>query len=140
MIFLHWYSISCHHLRRYQIISNKDISSFEETLLVKSQDSNEKASLKLISSDTPTVPLLKQMKQHELRKVFKYYLLSESKNYYGKVTMRTYLGRQYYFNVFHFDRKYPVPKHARSRKVTVELVDINGALRLNTLCDCGCVQ
>ena len=67
-------------------------------------------------------------------------MLSEIKNDNGKATRRTCLVRQHYFNMRHVVKNDPAPRHDRSRKVAVEMFDIDGSLHLRTLCDCGYVQ
>ena len=72
--------------------------------------------------------------------MLKHFLLSETKNDDVKVTRRTCSVRQCYFNKFHVDKNNPAPRHAHSRKVTVEIVDVKFSLCLRTLCYCGYVQ
>ena len=79
--------------------------------------------MKLLSSDMQTVPLLKHMKHHEMRKLFKHYLLTETNNNDGKEIKRTYLVRKYFFKKTSV-KKNPVQKCSRTRKVVIELVEI----------------
>ena len=94
----------------------------------------------MLSSHTQTGPLLKLMKQYELRNKFHHHMISEINNTEGKTIKRTCLVRQYYFKKSSVQKENPIPKYARTRTVTVEIVEINGMSYLHSDCDCGHIQ
>ena len=106
-------------------------------LVANSRDSKEMAALKMLSSHIQTRPLLKLMKQYELRNKFYHHVISEINNTEGKAIKCLYLVCQYYFNKSSVQKENPIPKYAGTRVVIVKIVENDGISSLHSDCDCG---
>ena len=78
------------------------------------------------------------MQQCKHRNVYEHFLTSETSNSCDVVIKRSYLVRQFHFkNKNNFTKDDPVPRHTRTMRVTLELLQWNGELCLIVNCDCG---
>ena len=124
----------------YQKIINTDINNDQITMVVNSRDTVEDAELKMLSRDVNIKTLDRCIKQYKLRNIFKHRILSECKNNNSKSYKRAHVVRQYHFNKSPSARQNdPVPRHARTRHATMQIVEWNGISFIMITCDCGCM-
>ena len=121
---------------------NHDVNGLEQILLTNARGTEETASLKKLLADMQTPPLLKLMQKHELRDIFKHHIASETADPHNNVIKRTYLVRQFHFKSKNneMSKNDHVPVSTRTRRVTVELIKINGVKCIISNCDCCYVK
>ena len=63
-------------------------------------------------------------------------LLQKKRDLFKNVNKRTCLVRKFHFNNDKTSKNHPVPVCTRTRRITVELITINGVKHIISVCDC----
>lgn len=110
-------------------------------MMPNSRDASENMKLKELSSQIQSLPLAKCLKQHELREIFKHYLLYETRNNDSLIIKQVYLVCQHDFSRSPIiSSNDPIPRCTRTRKVEMQFTNHNNKTYFVATCDCGYVH